>query len=195
MISRVSLNGAWRMRRADESEWIPAVVPGSVYTDLLAAGRMDDPFWRDNENAAFALMEYDYIYERDFTVTPEQLSGDALLLYCHGLDTIATVYVNGCLAAYCDNMHREWPIDITALAHAGVNNVKVLFFSPLKYIRARNAECYVEGSCDCTEGFPHIRKAHCMLGWDWGPRLPDAGIWRDIELVTVDRARLVSVRI
>ena len=80
MISRVSLNGAWRMRRADESEWIPAVVPGSVYTDLLAAGRMDDPFWRDNENAAFALMEYDYIYERDFTVTPEQLSGDALLL-------------------------------------------------------------------------------------------------------------------
>lgn len=195
MISRVSLNGAWRMRRADESEWIPAVVPGSVYTDLMAAGRMDDPFWRDNENAAFALMEYDYIYERDFTVTPEQLSGDALLLYCHGLDTIATVYVNGCLAAYCDNMHREWPIDITSLAHAGVNNVKILFFSPLKYIRARNAECYVEGSCDCTEGFPHIRKAHCMLGWDWGPRLPDAGIWRDMELVTVDRARLVSVRI
>ena len=45
----LSLNGAWQMRPADEAEWLPATVPGSVYADLLDAGRMEDPFWRANE--------------------------------------------------------------------------------------------------------------------------------------------------
>ena len=88
-----------------------------------------------------------------------------------------------------------WDIDIKAYVHEGENELRIVFSSPLKYMRAKNAECYVEGSCDCTEGFPHIRKAHCMMGWDWGPRLPDAGIWRCINLLAVDRARLISVRI
>ncbi|MCL2545531.1 MAG: glycoside hydrolase family 2 protein, partial [Clostridia bacterium] len=35
--------------------------------------------------------------------------------------------------------------------------------------------------------------AHCMLGWDWGPRLPDAGIWRDIAILAVEGARIDSV--
>lgn len=195
MIEKVSLNGAWRMRQTGTEEWLSATVPGSVYSDLLANNRMEDPYWRDNENAAFALMENDYEYERKFTVTAEQLAADALLLDCQGLDTLATIYVNGEKAAYCDNMHRIWDIDIKAYVHEGENELRIVFSSPLKYMRAKNAECYVEGSCDCTEGFPHIRKAHCMMGWDWGPRLPDAGIWRCINLLAVDRARLISVRI
>ena len=181
--------------RPAPEEWLSATVPGSVYSDLLANNRMEDPYWRDNENAAFALMENDYEYERKFTVTAEQLAADALLLDCQGLDTLATIYVNGEKAAYRDNMHRIWDIDIKAYVHEGENELRIVFSSPLKYMRAKNAECYVEGSCDCTEGFPHIRKAHCMMGWDWGPRLPDAGIWRCINLLAVDRARLISVRI
>ena len=195
MIEKVSLNGAWRMREAGTDEWLKAEVPGSVYSDLLSNNRMEDPYWRDNENAAFALMEKDYEYARKFDVSEKQLTADALLLSCKGLDTIATVYINGAKAAYCDNMHRTWDIDIKPLAHAGENDISIVFSSPLKYMREENAKCYVEGSSDCTEGFPHIRKAHCMMGWDWGPRLPDAGIWRDIDLIAVDRARLISVRI
>ena len=99
MIEKVSLNGAWRMRQTGTEEWLSATVPGSVYSDLLANNRMEDPYWRDNENAAFALMENDYEYERKFTVTAEQLAADALLLDCQGLDTLATIYVNGEKAA------------------------------------------------------------------------------------------------
>lgn len=51
----------------------------------------------------------------------------------------------------------------------------------------------MEGSSDAMEGFPLLRKAHCMFGWDWGPRLPDAGIWRGISLVGVNDARLEQV--
>ncbi|MFA9381057.1 MAG: glycoside hydrolase family 2 protein, partial [Acetanaerobacterium sp.] len=45
------------------------------------------------------------------------------------------------------------------------------------------------------DGFSHIRKAHCMFGWDWGPRLPDAGIWRDISLLGIEDSRIEDVRI
>ena len=48
MNRRLTLNGAWEMRAAEDSNWIPATVPGSVYADLLDAGKMEDPFWRDN---------------------------------------------------------------------------------------------------------------------------------------------------
>ena len=48
MIERI-LHDNWTMHRIGEKEWIPAVVPGSVYGDLLREGRMEDPFWKDNE--------------------------------------------------------------------------------------------------------------------------------------------------
>lgn len=195
MLASMTLSGEWKLRRADLSEWLPARVPGSVYSTLLADGRMDDPFWRDNEDEAFRLMEHDYIFARDFEVTAAQLECAALLLNCHGLDTIATIYVNGAQIGYCDNMHRTWTFDIKPQVHEGCNRIEIYFGSPLEYMRRKYAECPVEGSCDCTTGFPHIRKAHCMMGWDWGPRLPDAGIWREIELISVDEARLMSVRV
>ena len=91
MTQMVWLNGAWKMRAADAEKWLNAQVPGSVYGDLLAAGEMEDPFWRANEQAAFDLMEKDYLYCREFEVPSQLLSADALLLVCQGLDTLATV--------------------------------------------------------------------------------------------------------
>ncbi|MDE7299181.1 MAG: glycoside hydrolase family 2 protein [Lachnospiraceae bacterium] len=77
--------------------------------------------------------------------------------------------------------------------HGDKNELRVVLHSPLKYIREENKKIYTGGSMECTEGFPHLRKAHCMLGWDWGPRLPDAGIFRAVELLAVKKARLESV--
>lgn len=195
MLESMTLGGEWKLRQAGTDEWLPAKVPGSVYAALLECGRMEDPFWRDNENAAFELMEHDYIFARDFEITAAQLACDALLLNCNGLDTIATIYVNGARLGYCDNMHRTWTFDVKPLVHEGSNHIEIYFSSPLRYMREKYAQCPVEGSCDCTTGFPHIRKAHCMMGWDWGPRLPDAGIWRKIELLSVEGARLIGVRV
>jgi len=189
----ISLNGAWKMRPADEAEWIDATVPGSVYADLLDAGRMEDPYWRSNEYKAFDLMEKDYVYCRTFTLDADAMESDALLLNCEGLDTLATITVNGEEVLKTDNMHRTWTIDIMNVVREGENSIEILFASPNRFIKEAYAVCKVEGSSDCTVGFPALRKAHCMFGWDWGPRLPDAGIWRDIELIAVRTARLVSV--
>ena len=96
---------------------------------------------------------------------------------------------------YADNMHRTWIVDIKDVAVEGENEIEIKFDSPNRYIKEAYAKCRADGSEDCTIGFAHLRKAHCMFGWDWGPRLPDAGIWRDIYLQRVTTARLVSVRI
>lgn len=54
------------MHTAGDAQWYPAQVPGTVYTDLLRNGQMEDPFWKDNEYKALDLMEKDYEYETVF---------------------------------------------------------------------------------------------------------------------------------
>ncbi len=191
-----TLNGAWQLTIPGSGfPETAATVPGSVYHDLLEAGLISDPFWRDNENEALKIMEYDFIYSREFYVSAEDLEHDRVWLRCHGLDTLATVEVNGQTAGRADNMHRIWEFDVKALLHEGENSIRILLASPTKFIREAYERNPLEGSTDAMRGFPYLRKAHCMFGWDWGPRLPDAGIWRDIELIEADTARLVDVQV
>lgn len=190
----VSLNGSWTLDVPDsEFTAVPAAVPGSVYHDLLTAGLIPDPFYRDNEMRVLPLMDHDFRYSRSFAVDEAFLASDAVLLRCEGLDTLAAVTVNGQPAGKADNMHRTWEFDVKALLRPGENNIEVLFSSPTKFIKEAYAKSRADGSSDAMVGFPHLRKAHCMFGWDWGPRLPDAGIWRDISLIAVDTARIRDV--
>lgn len=190
MTEQVNLGGAWRMREADSETWHSAYVPGSVYADLMADGTMPDPFWRENELDAFERMKKDYVYQRTFTVTEAQLAHAHVELVCEGLDTLAHVSLNGREIAFTDNMHITWVWDVKEQLHAGENTLEIRFDSPILYCAKKAEEAPGWESSDATPGFRHLRKAHCMFGWDWGPRLPDAGIWRPIFLRTWDTARL-----
>ncbi len=190
MTEQVNLGGAWRMREADSQTWHSAHVPGSVYADLMADGTMPDPFWRDNELDAFERMKKDYVYQRTFTVTEAQLAHAHVELVCEGLDTLAHVSLNGREIAFADNMHITWVWDVKEQLHTGENTLEIRFDSPILYCAKKAEEAPGWESSDATPGFRHLRKAHCMFGWDWGPRLPDAGIWRPIFLRTWDAARL-----
>lgn len=190
MTEQVNLGGAWRMREADSQTWHSAHVPGSVYADLMADGTMPDPFWRENELDAFERMKKDYVYQRTFTVTEAQLAHTHVELVCEGLDTLAHVSLNGREIAFADNMHITWVWDVKEQLHAGENTLEIRFDSPILYCAKKAEEAPGWESSDATPGFRHLRKAHCMFGWDWGPRLPDAGIWRPIFLRTWDTARL-----
>lgn len=190
MAEQMNLGGAWRMREADSQTWHSAHVPGSVYADLMADGTMPDPFWRENELDAFERMKKDYVYQRAFTVTEAQLAHAHVELVCEGLDTLAHVSLNGREIAFADNMHITWVWDVKEQLHAGENTLEIRFDSPILYCAKKAEEAPGWESSDATPGFRHLRKAHCMFGWDWGPRLPDAGIWRPIFLRTWDTARL-----
>lgn len=188
------------MTAADGSRYETSV-PSSVYSTLLAHGAIPDPFYRDNELDLTARMEQDYSYETVFTLSLRELEADSLLLHFDGIDTLADIYLNGEHVGSAENMHRVWEYDITELIRAlGAGDetaeytLRVDLHSPLKYIREENEKCYAGGSPDAMEGYPHIRKAACMFGWDWGPRLPDAGLFRTVSILAVKQARIRQVR-
>ena len=189
-----TLNGAWVLDIPGSAFLrVNATVPGSVYHDLLTAGQIPDPFYRDNENEALKIMDNDFVYSRSFTVPASLLENDAVVLHCDGLDTLATVTVNGTVVGTAKNMHRTYEFDVKGVLRAGENTISVKFDSPTRYIKEAYAQSRADGSSDAMVGFPLIRKAHCMFGWDWGPRLPDAGIWRDIRILGIRTARIRDV--
>lgn len=191
---RQRLHENWRMRRSGGPD-APAVVPGTVYTDLLCNGWMEDPFWKDNEIRALPLMENDYEYETHFDAEEALFSQDQILLRFDGLDTIADIYLNDVFLGNAFNMHRIWEYDVTRTLQKEGNVLRVVLHSPLKFIREEFAKCPTYGSEDAMDGFVHIRKAHCMFGWDWGAHLPDAGIFREVALLGIRGARLDGVYI
>lgn len=198
-----SLNGIWNLKIIGKDaallppQGIAARIPGSVYGTLLEEKLIDDPFYRDNELKVLPLMDNDFCYETTFLVSGEMLSCDALLLRFDGIDTLADVYVNGEFVGSTCNMHRVWEFELSAFENVweGENTLKVVLHSPTKYIKEENEKVYTGGALECMKGFPHLRKAHCMFGWDWGPRLPDAGIFRDVTLLGIRGSRLDSVYI
>lgn len=180
-----SLNKYWKMRQVGTDKWLKATVPGSVYNDLIENKLMDNPYYRDNELKALKLMDYDYEYLKVFDVDEEFIMCDSVLLHFNGLDTLADIYFNGYLISSVNNMHRTWQFNIKEYLKIVNNELKIIFHSPTKFIETAYRQNPIEGSSDAMKGFPHLRKAHCMFGWDWGPRLPDAGIWRDVKLLGI----------
>jgi len=189
------LHDNWKMRKLNSGSLLPAVVPGSVYNDLLKNKQIEDPFWRDNEDKAFSVMENDFEYRCEFSVPPKMLGMDKILLRCEGIDTIADIFLNNKSISHTDNMHRIWEFDVTGIIKKDKNELKIIFYSPVKFAGEAHKKQKVDGSSHALDGFPQIRKAHCMFGWDWGPRLPDAGIWRDINLAGIRMARIDNVYI
>ncbi len=189
------LHNNWTLQIAGENDIVKATVPGSVYNDLLENKKMEDPYWRDNELKALKIMDNDFIYKTKFVVDEDIKSSEKIILKFNGLDTICDIFLNQEKLGYTNNQHRVWEFDVTNILKSGDNELQVTIYSPTKYIKEKQKEVIVDGTSDAMVGFPHIRKAHCMFGWDWGPRLPDAGIWRDVELLGVNTSRIDSVYI
>ena len=106
MRRRLSLTGDWKFRRAGSRRSHSGTVPGSVHADLLALGEIEDPFFGENEKDLQWIGEADWCYSRAFRVSASLLASERVLLCCHGLDTLATIRINGQLVGRTDNMHR-----------------------------------------------------------------------------------------
>ena len=172
---------------------LPVTVPGSVYSGLLERGLMPDPYWRDNERDALQLMENDFLFCAHFEADPGILASERIVLRFEGIDTIADISLNGKALGHADNMHRAWEYDVTGFVRTpeqGGNELRVRIFSPTRFLAQANEHCYTGGTPDAMPGFSQLRKAHCMFGWDWGPRLPDAGIYRPVKLLGFKWVRL-----
>lgn len=192
----LSLDGPWTFRQADPlAPTHPATVPGSIYTDLLRAGLIEDPFWRDRETSLQWIGKAAWLYARTFAVTSELLAQDKIILHADGLDTLAEIRLNGHFIAYADNQHITWEWDIKALLHPGENLLEIRFDPPDAFL-AEKAKINPLPAWNEFGGYQHrgwLRKAHSNFGWDWGPVLVSCGIWRSLSVLAFSGARLADV--
>ena len=175
-MTKLQLNGLWKLKDTNSNEWVNTQVPGSIFNTLLDEGKIEDPFYRDNEDKAKEIALQDYEYERNFEVCKELLENDKLFLCCEGLDTLSEIKVNNILIASTNNMHRTYQFDVKHLLKIGKNSIHITLYSPIKYITEKNEAQPLMKPMDAMSGFTYIRKAHYMFGWDWGPKIPDSGI-------------------
>lgn len=194
----------WRLRLADREEpgsivfgdaSISATVPGNVFTDLYAAGLIDDPYAHDQEDHLRWVSESNWIYELDFDVEEKFLIENRVELVCDGLDTIASLRLNGSELGKAQSMHVTHRFDLKALLLLKSNHLEIEFTSPVHFARQEHART---GALNFSfpETHPHnsIRKAAYQFGWDWGPILPGCGIWRSIRIEAGTKERIEAVR-
>ncbi len=185
MTKKITLGGDWSLRDATGGDAIAARVPGCVHVDLLAAGRIPDPWVRDNEKLIDWIWRRDWVFERSFVLEASFLAEPRVRLRCEGLDTLATIEVNGVAVLAADNMHRRWEVEVRARLRSGENQIRVTFSSPETLMREKDAERRLSAWNIYSEAFRgrnYVRKMACAFGWDWGLVAPTAGIWRGIGL-------------
>ena len=170
---------------------IPATVPGEAALDLLSAGLIDDPFDGDNETKQQWIGDIDWRFTCRFDWHDDGADRHDLVVY--GLDTVATIELNGDPVAQTENCHRSYRFDINGLLHDGANELTVTFMSPVRYSDQAEQR---RGYYPHTEhhAFNQIRKPSYTFGWDWGIDVANAGIWREIGIDSWSGVRLAEVR-
>ncbi|ATY32718.1 beta-mannosidase [Sphingomonas psychrotolerans] len=212
----VSLDGAWEVRidpadaekvgqHPKEAQWFPARVPGSVQQDLIAAGRVPDPFKGINEAPIQWVGLTNWQFRKIIEVTPAMLARDHVELVFDGLDTFATATLNGKQLLAADNAHRRWRVDAKAALKLGRNELIVRIASPIGTLQPMVlAEANpLPGEYDSAFGdepkgkqtSPYIRKPKYHYSWDWGPRLVNIGLWRPVRIEAWDEARIDGFRV
>jgi len=207
LVEVIELKDNWKFSDSEKVEWMKAEVPGCVHTDLIRNGIIEDPFYRLNEHDVQWVDKKDWIYETELKVSSGLLKKDRVVLEFEGLDTHADLYLNDQKILEADNMFREWTVDVKDYLKKGSNSLKIYFHSPIKVGLEKydNYPHRVESSGNdlaeigqVPEGkrvSPHIRKAQCHFGWDWGPRLVTSGIWKPIFLKGWNKARITDLNI
>ncbi|WP_440897734.1 beta-mannosidase [Amphibacillus sp. Q70] len=183
----------WQFRQLNEGDWLEAVVPGFVHTDLRTHGLIDDPFYGTNERDQQWIDKQEWEYQSTFSVDQNLLKQDRIELIFHGLDTYATVYLNNEIILETENMFRVYRKEVKSLLTEGENQLRIHFKSPVDVdlpklkalgygLPAANDDSEM-GELGDHQISIFARKAPYHYGWDWGPRFVTSGIWRNVELV------------
>lgn len=175
---------------------LPCQAPCTLYGVLYDHHVIDNPFWGLNDQKLTALGERDCCFTAVFTPDEGLLDNDYVELVFSGLDTICHIYLNGQRLDKVQNMHREYRYDVKSRLQPGENTLRLAFQSPVQYFNEKGRRHYLyTNDGDTLPGAAHLRKALYMSGWDWGPALPDMGIFRDVRLEGYNTDRLDSVGI
>ena len=184
MISTTQTLGGWSWRRHNTSEWHPCAHSNpttEIFTDLLDWGLIPDPFIDENEKLVQWVGETDWEYQCEFTHQPNASHSRQDLIF-EGLDTFASVFLNGVPILSSSNMFHRHRIDVTEAIQEGVNILRIIFRSALLEGRKLEEEHGMLRAFNGEGSRLHVRKAAYHYGWDWGPILLSCGPYREIRL-------------
>ncbi len=186
-------------------DWRPAQVPGSVHTDLQAAGVIGDPYVGAAEAGLQWIGLGDWEYRGRFDVDAATLARRHAELRFDGLDTFAEVSLNGAPLLRADNAHRTWRARVDGRLKATGNELRIVFRSPIRTllpqvqamphkIAGNYPSPYGDEPKDAMVG-NFARKPAYHFGWDWGPRYVTAGVWRPVQLSSWDDNRITDLAV
>ena len=181
----IELSDHWQFQKEGDAVWLKANVPGTVQTDLFANQLIDNPFYSDNELKNKWIEKENRVYRKIFFITEQQIKSQSELVF-EGLDTYATVFLNGHQILVADNMFRTYKIEVGSFLKFGENTLEILFESPVqKVIPSYDSLPYrLPADNDRNEKQTSVftRKAPYHYGWDWGPRYVTMGVWRPVNI-------------
>lgn len=173
--------------------WMPAEVPGTIHTDLLKSGFIDNPFKERNEYNYTWVSKSSWTYRTEFSYPAGLSRSSVIKLVFEGVDTAAEIFLNHKLLGRTDNMFLRYEFNVDQVLNSGNNVLELKFESPLDR-GITNEEKYGRLSAGVDSYRVHIRKAQYSFGWDWGPSYPTSGIWRSVYLTEVNKAVVNAVR-
>lgn len=188
LFKTVEIDNGWTfMLDKENSARLEAKVPGTIHSDLLRHGLIEDPFFGLNEYKIKWIEEENWIYEATFNITSQDLSDYSnIALRLYGLDTFAEVSINGKVVINSDNMFISHEKEIKDLLVSGDNTIRIHFFSPTKSVIDDYTRQGINYPADNDKDERHLsvyaRKAPYHYGWDWGLRMVTCGIWRPVKL-------------
>ena len=194
-VEKIPLNSNWKLIHEGKSINLPMEVPGTVFEALIENKIIENPFYGMNEHDMAWVYDSDWIYELSFDVNPDFLEHLQILLIFHGLDTIAEVKLNDTLLGLADNMFKTHEFNVKSLLKTHSNKLTIKFKSPTEEAREKIEKhgANLNTGYAALPGVPYLRKAQYSFGWDWGPRLPDIGIWKPVELIGFDDAKINNI--
>ena len=146
-MKKIDLNGAWQFKAVDKyrtlpkditgiTEWMNGTVPGTVHMDLMANGKIPDPFYRMNEDQVQWVDSQQWVYQREFEVDADFLKEKRVELVAEGLDMYAHIRINNKPVGAAADMFVEHRFDVKTFLKNGKNLIEILFDSPVMRSKA-----------------------------------------------------------
>ncbi|QDS77809.1 hypothetical protein FKW77_005818 [Venturia effusa] len=199
-LAHYELTTGWQFKETGSDEWLPVLrVPTNVHIDLIANKKIPDPFLGFNELNCEWVGEKSWTYQTQLPPISRPEKGTQIALAFEGLDTFATVKLNGKTILETSSQFIPYRVVVNNYLKYGAGTVNVLsidFASAFQKAReikdAHPEHKWVGFNGDMSR--LAVRKAQYHWGWDWGPVLCPSGPWRPINL-QVYKARITDLRI
>ncbi|KAA6348383.1 Exo-beta-D-glucosaminidase [termite gut metagenome] len=213
-------NYDWRMMKAgdviapaeklslpgfDTSNWMPAIVPGTVLNSLVYNKVYPEPYYGLNNKLESKLIPdiaevgrdfYTYWFRTEFDI-PVSFEGKYIWLQPDGINYRAEVWINGNLLSTINGMFTNDYIDITEWAKIGEKNAVAIKVLPVDMPGTTQPKKWGAPNEFRNGGNGNIGLNTTMLmsvGWDFtfmdGIRDRNTGIWKGISLYTTGRVVL-----